>query len=311
MDTHEDLYWIQHTRLRTERHKKRKQRADADKQLIRKHKEEMAIRIATRQLGWVELKPPVQRGFIRFFVLRPDIARTKEAPFYQKILDKINSHQWSHRRDFKKKRRRFGKKVYAVREQKLTDIPGYNFVKKFDEREKLCFYETLVHFGKSKTPDRVYRFLEPWRFVLRVQPNMITKVRVKNLDLERQNAELHKFFRANNRRFRLWKLLHGSNRWGWDHFPNPKYDNPLKNKPFSVILEEHLPDQSLTVTMKTLGKTEGFCFKDFQIIIRQSISKTQNLLWVDQLISPKYNTWQKTFFSFVTCLNNTTPHFIR
>jgi hypothetical protein len=278
MDTHEEFYWIQCSRLRTNRHKKRKQREDADKQLIRKYKEEQAIWLAVRQLGWTELKPPVQRGFIRFFVLRPDVAHTKEAPFYQKILDKINSKQWSHRKDFKKKRSRFGKKIYVVREQKLTDIPEYDFIKKFDEKEKTCFYETLVHFGKSKTPCRVYRFLEPWRFILRVQPNMITKVRIKNLDLEKQQAELDKFFQVNNRRFRLWKLLYGSDRWGWDLLHNPKYDNPLKNKPLSVILEEHWPDQSFTAKTKTLSKTEGFCFYASYFITHQNLTSIQDHL---------------------------------
>lgn len=259
MDTHEDSYWIQCTRLRTKRHKKRMQREHADKQLIRKHKEEKAIWQAMRNLGWTELKPPVQRGFIRFFILRDDVVRTKEAPFFQKILDKINSKQLSHRRDFKKKRRRFGKKVYVVREQQLTDMSEYDFTKKFADKEKLYFYETLVHYGKSKIPSKVYRFLEPWRFVLKVQPNMITRVRVKDFDLERQRDEVKRFFNF-KRRLRLSKLLHGSDRWGWNSLPKGKYDDPFLNKSFASILDEHWLDKQLSITFKNPRKTGGFSF---------------------------------------------------
>jgi murein L,D-transpeptidase YafK len=63
MDTHEDSYWIQCTRLRTKRHKKRMQREDADKLLIQKNKEEMVIWQAMRTLGWTELNPPVPRVY--------------------------------------------------------------------------------------------------------------------------------------------------------------------------------------------------------------------------------------------------------
>lgn len=260
MGTHEDFYWMPCSRIRTKRHKKRMQREDADKQLIRKHKEEKAIWSAVRNLGWTELKPPTQQGFVRFFVLRGDVARTKEAPFFLKLLDKINTRQWSHRRDFKKKRRRYGKKVYVVREQNLRDIWESNFARKFDEKERLYFYETLVHYGNSKTPYKVFRFLEPWRFVLRIQPNMITKVRVKDLDLERQGAEINRYFEVDNRRARLWKLLYGNNRWKSDFISRGKYDNPLENKSLSSILDEHWPEQGLKVTFKNPQTSEGFLF---------------------------------------------------
>ena len=258
MDTHEYNYWVQRTRLRSARHKKRMQYEDDDKALIQKHKEEKAVWFEMRNLGWTELKPPVQRGFIRFFILRSDVARTKEAPFFLKILEKINTSQWSSRKDFKKKRRRFGKKVYMVREQRLADASETDFANKFSEKEKLCFYEVLVHYGKSKIPVKVYRLTETWRFVLRVRPNMITKVRVKDLDLEKRKSELNRFFN-HERRLRLTKLLYGDT-YKWNHRPGDNLGNPLHNKSFTSVLDEHWPDRESKALYRNPREIEGFSF---------------------------------------------------
>jgi hypothetical protein len=242
MESEELKYYLQCSRIRSLRNKKRLQREDFDKTLIRLHKEEMVISKARRNLGWTELIPPVQRGFIRSFVLRDDVKRTRQSSFFEAILKKINTSQWSYRRDFKRKRRKFGKKVYVVREQGLRDIGEAEFFgRKFNEMERFYFYETLTQPTWSRIPIKVYRFIESWRFVLHVQPNMITQVRIKDLDLEKRDAEISKYF-THDRRHRLWKLLDGSVRWKWDHVPKKKYEDPLNNKSFADILSEYIPE---------------------------------------------------------------------
>jgi hypothetical protein len=257
MDTHDESYWVQCSRLRSKRHKKRMQREDEDKQLIRKYNEELALRSQLNNLGWTELKPPVQRGFIRYFVLREDVARTKEAAFFQGILDKINERQWSYRKDFKQKARKFGKKIYKVREHQLTDVFAYNFFKRFTEKERLYFYEQLVHSKFSKMPYKVFRFSEAWRFVLKVQPYMITKVRIKDLDLEKQKAEVDKFF-SYDRRERLWKLIDAT--YSWHRQSEEKYRSPFYNRSFASILDEHWSDEQLKISYKNPRQSRGFCF---------------------------------------------------
>jgi hypothetical protein len=131
MDKTDNNEYVQFSRIRSKRRRKRMQILDFDKRLIRLDKEETAICAQIRNLGWTELKPPFQRGFIRFFILRDDVRRTKEAPFFEKLLEKINTLQWSYRRDFKRKRKRFGKKVYAIREQK-GNSSGRNLLNRKD-----------------------------------------------------------------------------------------------------------------------------------------------------------------------------------
>lgn len=242
---------------------------DFDKKLIHLHREESAIWKQIWNLGWKELKPPIQRGFIRFFILRDDVRRTKEAPFFEKLLDKINTSQWSYRKDFKRKRKRFGKKVYVVREQRLDDVGEKEFFgKKFTEQERSYFYETLTHSKQSKKPVKVYRFTETWRFILRVEANMITKVRIKDLDLERKRAEIDRYFDV-DRRNRLWKLLHGTC-WGWNRRAKDKYKDPFHNRSFADILDEYLPESTLRISHSKPRTTRGFSFfrPSFRTIIR-------------------------------------------
>src|SRR5258705_13148999 len=105
-------------RLRTTRQKKRMQYKDFDKQLIQLHKEERALYELKRNLGWELLIPSVQKGWKRFFVLRDDVQSSKQAEFFQGILKKINTYEWSHRKDFVARRRKKekGRKVYVVKD---------------------------------------------------------------------------------------------------------------------------------------------------------------------------------------------------
>lgn len=259
MDTHELDYWVQCTRLRSARHKKRMQRKGEDKQLLQKHREELDIWAALRKLEWIDLKPPVQRGFIRYFVLRSDLSRSRDASFFKGILDKINTTHWSHRKDFKKKTKRFGKKIYRVREQRLDDVSADEFLKKFNEKERAYFDEHMVHRGKCNRLFKVYRFTETWMFVLKVEPNMITKVRVHNIDLAKRSAELDKFF-THKRRNRLRKISGGTYH---EHvWPDKKFRSPFLCKSFSSILDDYWPDPQTDATCKTLGNPGVLSFLD-------------------------------------------------
>ncbi|SRR5260221_1517640 len=285
MDTHDESYWVQCTRLRSKRHKKRMQREDEDKKLIRKYNEELALRDQLKNLGWTELKPPVQRGFIRYFVLREDVASTKEAAFFQGILDKINKRQWSYRKDFKKKARKFGKKIYKVREQQLNDVFEHDLAKKFNEKERPYFYEQLIHSKFSKKSHKVNRFSEAWRFVLKVQPYMITKVRTKDLDLEKQKAEVDKFFRY-ERRERLWKLIDAT--YSWHRQPEEKYRSPFHNRSFASILDEHWPDIQLEITYKNPRQSRGFCLYWVMLETRTQNHKIHNLAAIPICVASPY-----------------------
>jgi ribosomal protein S15P/S13E len=227
-------------RFRTARQKKRMQYKDFHKQLIRLHKEDNALYEQKRNLGWEPLLPPVQKGWKRSFVLRDDVARSKQAEFFEKILAKINTHDWSYRKDFKVKKRRLGRKNYVVKEQKLLTPYDWYFMKLgFSDAEKQFFHEVLYWDNRGRIKAIRYVFNEPWRFVLKVKPNIITKVRIKDAVLESKIARLRNYVKRNDLERQQSRVLHGNYKWPyWMRNQKRKEVNPLLNKPIYKIVDE-------------------------------------------------------------------------
>jgi len=226
-------------RIRTARQKKRMQYEDFDKQLIQLDKYQTQLYEQHRQLGWEPLLPPVQKGWIRHFVLREDVARNKHADFFENILKKINSFHYSWRKDFKKKKRRRGRKIYVVRPQRLLKLDEWNFNRlKFTETEKQFFHELWETDTKRQLVKR-YVFKQEWRFVLKVRPNIIDKVRQRDTGLESEMRLVGNYIEKNDLKGRQAKLLHGSlEKWNTNkYFEKYNEANPFKNKSLIQILD--------------------------------------------------------------------------
>ncbi len=228
-------------RLRTARQKKRMQYEDFDKQLIQLDKKWTTLWVKKFNLGWEPLLPPVQKGWKRSFVLREDVARSKSAIFYQAILDKINTNDWSYRKDFLIKRRRFGRKIYVVKGQRLLEPREYDFIRlNFTESEQQLFYPEYRLEKWSKTPVKYYVFIEPWRFVLKVKPNMIEKTRIKDTILESDISKLSDYIERNDLKKRINKIKRGYHQYGWHRpYRGEKYNelDPHKNKSLIQLLD--------------------------------------------------------------------------
>ena len=273
MDNAELEDYIQHSRLRSIRAKKRMQREDFDKSLIRLHNELLALGERDRELGYEELNPPFQRGWKRFFVLRDDVARGKHAKFYRAILDKINTTKYSWRKDFKKKRKYRGKKMYVVRGQELETLRPCSFErKKFTQEEKAYFNIFVIRIPNSNKIEHFYRFSEPWRFVLKVMPNMITKVKIRDFNLERRRDEICSHLTRNDLWPRYHKVIYGGDKRR--RGPLERYRNPLQNKSFADVLDEYLPVSEMQMSFETRNITGFFFFLLLMclcLLIRRSI----------------------------------------
>jgi hypothetical protein len=231
-------------RLRTARQKKRMQYEDFDKQLLRLHREHRALDKQIAALGWEPLVPPIQKGWKRFFILREDIARTKQAAFYENILKKINTYDLSHRKDFKVKKRRGSRfKKMVVKQQYLLRPSDWHFRKLgFSDAEKQLFHEVYVK-DKRGQAYKIYVFNEPWRFVLRVRPNMIDKVRIRDSELEARIKGIREYLERNIYDKRLDKLLYGEGRYklwkdvGGDFFEKYQFKNKSLHQIMDIIRE--------------------------------------------------------------------------
>lgn len=223
-------------RFKTERRKKRLVIEGRDKQLVHLYKELRAVKKAQRELGFAELKPPVQKGWKRFFVLRPDVERSSDAEFFRQLLEKINTVTYSHRKDFKHKRRRHGKKVDVDRIQLLREFYSYEWPKlKLTEREMSYFRKDWEFVGNSTSVRLKYVFTEPWRYVLRVRPNMITHVRIIDPQLMSREKELDNYFERNRLYPRLFKLSEGWYKYYWEYKSRPGNRHILKRELYDEL----------------------------------------------------------------------------
>lgn len=239
---HGDFYALLY-RVRSARNKKRSLKADFNKRLIHLHKLECKLWDAEENLPWVPLPEPYQKGWKRYFVLREDSKRSNNAAFYRSLLDKINTIQYSKDKAFTVKKRRKRRKVHELMEQSLREFYEWEWNDprfKLTENEKKHFYRKETWSHKSNSILVKYVFTEPGKFVLQVRPHIITHTKMIDEALEREIQLLENHIVRNNLRHKILQITNGRRqRWRKDDSENPKYKNPLKNKPLHSILDDY------------------------------------------------------------------------
>lgn len=231
-------------RFKTARRKKRLVKRDRDKQLIHLSKKQNELWTKRGDLPLIPLTQPYQRGWTRSFVLREDMARTNEAEFYQGILKRINTEQFSHLKTFKVKKKRLGKKVFVTKPQYLRTLCEHEWLcakKPLTEREKVHFTKQEVWYEQSKKWTTEFYFNEPWRFVLKVKPNMITHTKMIDAVLESEIRVLDNHIINHHLDERIFRLTKGRRR-SWKAYQKEQgreqYKSPITNKPLRQLLEE-------------------------------------------------------------------------
>ncbi len=227
-------------KLRTARQKKRMQYKDFDKQLIQLHKKQKKLYVQKKNLGWEELNPPIQKGWVRNFIVREDIAISKYGDFFNGILKKINTYKYSWKKDFTKKKRKKGKKIYVIRNQELFKPGEYEFRKmKFTAIEQ-SFFTEVWELAWNKQLIKKYAFTQPWRFVLKTKPNMIAKVRIIDPVVESEIKQIDEYLERNDLKGKQAKLLYGKYKRKGKNKVFEKYSevNYFKNKYLFQILDE-------------------------------------------------------------------------
>ena len=219
----------------TARQKKQKIRKGADKYLLSIDRKYDMVLKQIIDLGYEDLVVPYQKGWKRSFVLHDNVRENKQAAFFEGILEKINTVQYSMRKDFKMKRRGRGRWGYIDQPQELETLYSYDFKQmKFTEEEIPWFHPEEYWYNRLWYTR--YVFSEPWRFVLKTEPNMITKRKRLNEELERQLHELSTIVDFYPARARLCKIQGYSYRgWGLDYQDD---NNPFKNRQKQLVVQE-------------------------------------------------------------------------
>ncbi|MBI3883205.1 MAG: hypothetical protein HY305_03065 [Sphingobacteriales bacterium] len=158
MEKESDFFSI---RGKSDRKRKRDALKQRQKQLISLRKKQRKLWNTLKNLGFETVETPYQTGFKRLFILRDDIAKTNKAEFYNELLIHINTIQTSMRKDFAKKKRKLGKKIYVPQEQQLRKLEPYLF-KRIPEKFHGCFIKEEIYDPQSKSIKTSFVFIEPW-----------------------------------------------------------------------------------------------------------------------------------------------------
>lgn len=226
------------SRLRNLRSRQRIAREDHEKYLRECCNRHAKLEKQRRNLPLVPLEKPYQKGYVRFFVLREDVRQGKQADFFATLLEKINTYQYADNRKFQKKKKRRRKPVYVARKQELCSFSQREWERalesgKFSAKE-CAYFARMEHFNRQKDRfETYYEFTEPWRFELRVKPNMITHYRPVDIAIERELAELDKIISDYKNCGIIHSKIYGGS-YSWNQYqkrytPKEKYKRtPLK-----------------------------------------------------------------------------------
>ncbi|NML21426.1 hypothetical protein HHL16_11105 [Pseudoflavitalea sp. G-6-1-2] len=243
MHLHHGTDEFQGYRLRSARTRKRWAKTDREKQLIALDKLQNELWRQWSDRPFLPLETPYQSGWIRTYVLREDVQKSKHAAFFSSILSRINNVQFNRDKDFRAKKRNRRRKTYSIA-QPLREIDEYGWKSgkcKLTDLQKQFFYPRTSWCTRKRRFVTHYVFSEPWRFVLVVQPRMITQVQLADPVLESKKQLVDNHIRNYDLRQKLNKLTKGKKRT-YSRCGKPPVIDPYKNRSFSDRLQAYLTE---------------------------------------------------------------------
>ena len=221
--------------IKSARQKKRLVKTDRDKQLIQLDKRRDELWEQKRLLPMIPLEHPYQCGWKRFFVLRDDVKHSPRKDFYEALLPKINTVEYHRDRSFKRKKRRKQLYVYQVKVQMLRELSEHIWdINRINLTEEEKGYFTRIETFDVKTyrTEVKYVFTEPWRYVLKVAPHIVTHTKLMDADIERELSYIDDHINTNHLWPRINLLTRGRSYCWKDEFnERAKYINKFKTYP--------------------------------------------------------------------------------
>lgn len=210
----------------TKRRQTRLDKADNEKELLSLWKKKTRLMQGKRALNWVELPKPERSGYKRFFVLRPDVAKSREANFYSYLLNLLQNTVIA--RDKKFEYKDYKTKTKRPIKQEIKDITHSQWNKLIEENKltakQQLFFERKwkaigsksAYLGGSTQYGWVYEFKKPWVFEFKTQPHYLTHRILLDPKLESELTELENRIERQHLTPKISKIMGW--RYGWKDF---------------------------------------------------------------------------------------------
>lgn len=229
-------------RIMDARRKKRRIKTGRAKEMIALGRQETYWGRRCRNTEYIPLKEPVQRGWRRSFYLSEETARGKHAAFFEGILAVVNKIEYSNDKRFTKKKRKAGRKIRVPQPQFLKEISDWYWRKApLSEAQRQLFVEVCRRSRKGERSVS-YAFSEPWRFVLRVRPNMLTHTKQIDTVAEQRNQEIKNRIERNMLRPAMNKARSKDTNYRWKDEPNSRWKRTVHQYLDDLYTEKELTD---------------------------------------------------------------------
>ncbi|WEK34617.1 MAG: hypothetical protein P0Y53_19190 [Candidatus Pseudobacter hemicellulosilyticus] len=251
MDTNYGDCYALMSRHRSARARKRAVKKQQEKKLIALREKRQELWEAQYHRPWVPLAEPYQNGWKRQFVLNEAIKRTAAGPFYEALLTKINTVEYSKDKSFTVKKRKKGRKIRVPQTQELRQFYESSWNSRdcqLTAGERMLFYPR-EYWDKSGSAVIRYTLADTSPYVLQIRPHMITKVKLLDAQLQQDITCIANLIERNH----LWPAMDRLQRSKPDYWRkycliDARYKNPLKNRSLSEFLQlntYHTDDYSL------------------------------------------------------------------
>lgn len=177
----------------TKRRRKRMDKDASDKHILWMYREERRRWKARREASWIKLDKPVKIGYERTYRLKPEIARSVDAAFWEEMLELVNNRIFARKKIYllrplrKRAKRKLAKWKWEPRLNLNELSPAeYNTL---HARKKKYFYYTIGKHGKV-----CYRFSKGIYFEEYIRPVYSDKIHVGNLNLLNEYRQIRKIW---------------------------------------------------------------------------------------------------------------------
>lgn len=155
-------------------------------------------------LGYEELDEPIFIGYVRYYVLREDIKRRKDAHHFQRILDAINFRQYTREKENPFKKTRVEMRLNHLNQKDYDALfSGDNAI---PERFKYMFFKTMNVSKWGGRIDYVYTFQNDYYFEVVVKEHYLNKVRLSDPEYQSIIDKLSDKMRDEH----LWEWYYGN-----------------------------------------------------------------------------------------------------
>lgn len=193
----------------------------SDKEVLALYMRKSKLYQAKRGMRLVELPKPIRSGYMKFFVLRPDIANSSEAGMYRQILHYVQSTVYSRNKDFLRKDYKTKKMIPLEHRPKAIGHKDWNKLidGTFNAKQQQMFERVWKQTGikNPKVGHFQYEFLKDWTFIEKIEPHYKTHTLLLDPDLESELDQISNKIERNNLDPRIDKLLGCGNNRDYDY----------------------------------------------------------------------------------------------